>query len=227
MRVYAPDGSTAPMARTEAKKAHDPDEVKRINAALKALYKECLEGFARDMRPNGEGPELITPDYHAVRDHWAGKWNEQAKAFNATGFPHPIDEEAVRKSIEEGHEAFVRQQAMSRPMHEVDLAPYELLPVGRIRTGVLHLSDVCAVSVSDTGLCLVWVRKPGEDLEDWAARWMPQPERLADVEAVAYTLQELHALLSASRIARIAALPEGLMSVARTPIRRNWWQKAL
>lgn len=219
MKILTPQGDEAPHVPTEAKRAHDPEEVKKHQRNLMLLFNELMQGFVQEMMPKEGRPRVIELDFDKVRDHYSQRWSEQARVLNASGFPHQVDEQAIAKEIDKLWAQQEHERLMTTPLELVpDLGKHELLPVCMIKTGMLHLSDVCAVSVHPGGLCRVWVRKPHETLEQWVRGWN-EPTREPDVECVQYTLNELHGLLTACRIARIATLSEELMDTARRSTR--------
>jgi hypothetical protein len=224
-RVLDLSAKPAPPAPTDVKKRHEPAEVKRWEDMLKRLYNELMEGFVGEMNSKPNEPDVVRRDPHAVKEHYAQRWREQARTLNSSGFPHAVDEELVRKEIE----SLIAQQENLRrlalPLYKVDPADYDLLPVGRIPRGVLYINSACAVSVHEGGLTHVWLRHADETLERWASDWLPEPVRPALLEANEFTAQQLFNLVGATGVVRVVPLSEDLMNAARKPIRRNWWQK--
>jgi hypothetical protein len=225
-------GNALAPAPTEAKKAHDPDELKREQQRLNGLLHQWFSEYVRDVRtPEGMAPVVLSAR-DAVRALYDAKWREQARIMNASGFPHQV--EAFAKTVEQWEAQERADQEANTPMHQLtdaQLRKYELYPVGpTTKAGGLQLyaNSAAAVEVYATGRVLVWVRPANLRIEEWAQDvhelttgnlWPPL------VDADNYPLGLLLRLYEVLRVPSVAEIPPHLVVAPPKKEQSNWWSK--
>lgn len=227
-------GNALPPAPTEAKKAHDPDELKREQQRLNGLLHQWFSEYVRDVRtPEGMAPVVLSAR-DAVRALYDMKWREQARIMNASGFPHEVDAEAFAKTVEQWEAQERADQEANTPMHQLtdaQLRKYELyaVRVGEAVPGAtLYANSAVAVEVYATGRVTVWVRPANVRIEDWAQdvyELVAGPSWPPLVDADNYPLGLLLRLYEVLRVPSVAEIPPHLVVAPPKKEQSNWWSK--
>lgn len=232
MELVRPDGSAVAPAATEVKKAHDPAELQRERARLDAFLDVVMKEALGALANNPNKPVTVQADEESVVAQADKRWREQADALNASGFPHRVDPDLVKKLLGEVLGEQRRQADLQRPIYQVtnELQRFELYLLKDLGDARLYLNTASAVLVYATGRTLVWVRPVGTEVADWAAIWAAgELDHLPPVvESDGYTLEELHSLWRALRVSTVTAVPTELLTVdAPKPGEPKSWLKKL
>lgn len=203
--------------KTDAKKAHDPEELKRERARNNNIFQGLMQGFVNDLSQPPDFPPIMEANVESVMDHYDGKWQDHTRVVNESSLPITLDPNALRKEMLRFTEDVRMQKLATTALNKVaDLSEYHLLPLANIDRGMLYLNSRVAVALDYEGNCTVWLRGVTEPLDAWCSGWLPRPWREPVVEAANYTLGELNNLMAITRRPDVTTLNEHWMAMART-----------
>lgn len=216
------NGAPAHVA-TDAKKAHDPDELQRERIRLTNLLQQHCQAFVKDLQDLPNSPTIVQVDRERIIAHHDAQWRKLAQAMNAGSFPHPVDEDAFKKEVDLMLGDEERQRDLETPLAQLGqegLAKYDLLLVGSSTAGDLYINNRVAVMVSPHGPTAVWLRTSRENGDEWCSGWW-RNRRGPVYEGVNYKLGELFNLLAALRVSAVTRLTDAQMDLCRTPTNKG------